>query len=190
MKLRLSWILPLVQLPLAISLLAWGEHSAHSAEVIKKRYDTLYAATPTLICGAINAPARLIAVTSVFFDRFDRAPPTMVGFTLDYVFFMIGVLVLWYLVGRAFDNRQLSHNPRRAAWTATKLFFVGGPSALLGSLYFYGSLQGFRSPGRWNNQIGNIAQSVLLLIWSLVLLGLPVLKLTQRLRLRPNLTPD
>jgi hypothetical protein len=185
MKLRLSWILPLVQLPLAIFLLQWGEHSAHSAEVIHMRYDTLYAATPTLICGGINAPARLLAATSVFFYRVDHAPPTIVGFTLDSVFFMIGLLILWYLVGRAFDNRELSPNPR-AAWTTTKLFLVGGPLVLLGSLFFYDSLQGFLIPERWNNRIGNIAQSVFVLIWSLVLLGLPALKLAQRLRLQPN----
>src|SRR6266478_3743822 len=81
MKLRLSWILPLVQLPLAIFLLEWGEHSAQSADVIRMRYDTLYFATPTLICGGINAPARFLAATSRLFDRVDHAQPTIAGLT-------------------------------------------------------------------------------------------------------------
>jgi hypothetical protein len=181
MKLRLSWILPLVQLPLAIFLLEWGEHSAQSADVIRMRYDTLYFATPTLICGGINAPARFLAATSRLFDRVDHAQPTIAGLTLDYVFFMIGVLILWYLVGRALDNRQLG----RSAWSITKLLLAGGPLALLGSLFFYNGLQGFLTPSRWNNQIGNIAQSLLFMLWSLVFLAVPALKIAQRLRLRP-----
>src|SRR5229473_8018779 len=42
--------------------------------------------------------------------------------------------------------------------------------ALLGSLFFYNGLQGFLTPSRWNNQIGNIAQSLLFMLWSLVFL--------------------
>jgi hypothetical protein len=157
MKLKLSWVLPLVQLPLAIFLLEWGQHSANG---IQRRYDTLYAATPTLICGGINEPARVLARTSIFFDRVDHARPTIFGFILDYVFFMIGIVILWYVVGRTFDNFRLSHNPH-ATWTTTKLCLLGGPLALLGSLCFYVSLQGFLTPWRWNNQIGNIVQSAL-----------------------------
>jgi len=145
------------------------------------RYDTLYFATPTLICGGINAPARFLAATSRLFDRVDHAQPTIAGLTLDYVFFMIGVLILWYLVGRALDNRQLG----RSAWSITKQLLAGGPLALLGSLFFYNGLQGFLTPSRWNNQIGNIAQSLLFMLWSLVFLAVPALKIAQRLRLRP-----
>jgi hypothetical protein len=181
MKLRLSWILPLVQLPLAIFMLEWGEHSAQSAEVIRMRYDTLYAATPTLICIGINAPAKFLAATSYFFDRVDHAQPTIAGLSLDYVFFMIGILILWYLVGRALDNHQLG----RSAWSITKLLLAGGPLALLGSLFFYNSFQGFLTPYRWNNQIGNIGESLLFMVWSLVFLAVPALKIAQRLRLRP-----
>jgi hypothetical protein len=181
MRLKLSWVLPLVQLPLAIFLLEWGQHSANG---IQRRYDTVYAATPRLICGGINEPARVLAATSTFFDRVDHARPTIFGFTLDYVFFVIGIVIF----GRAFDNFRLSDNPH-ATWTTTKLCLVGGPLALFGSLCFYVSLRGFLTPWRWNNQIGKIAQSALVLIWSLVLLGVPALKLAQRLRLRTAQAP-
>src|SRR5579862_6774943 len=116
MKLRLSWILPLVQLPLAIFLLALGERSSHSAEVTRMHYDTPYLATPTLICKGINAPAGLLAITSGLFNRVDHAPPTIFGFTLDYVFFLIGVVILWCIVGSALDERQSAHESR-AIWT-------------------------------------------------------------------------
>ncbi len=118
---------------------------------------------------------------SRLFDRVDHAQPTIVGLTLDYIFFLIGVLILWHLVGRAIDNRQLS----RAAWTTAKILLVGGPLALLGALFFYIALQGFLTPWRWNNQIGNVVQSLLVLLWSFVLFAVPALKIAQRLRLRP-----
>jgi hypothetical protein len=182
MKLRLSWILPLVQLPLAIFLLVWGNHSEQSADVIRMHFDTLYAATPTMICIGINAPARFFAATSRLFDRVDHAPPTIAGLTLDYVFFMIGIVILWYLVGRTLDNRRLG----RSAWSITKLLLIAGPLALLGSFFFYDALQGFLRPGRYNNQIGNISESLLFMMWSLVFLAVPALKVAQRLRLRPG----
>jgi len=186
MKLRLSWILPLVQLPSAIFLLEWGEHSARSADVIRMRYDTLYAATPTLICGGINAPAKLLAATSRLFGRVDHEPPAIFGITLDYVFFLIGVVILWYVVGQALEDRQSAHD-WRPVWTTTKLLLAGGPLALMGSLFFYLSLQGFLSPERWNNLIGGVLQNILILLWSMVLLGVPSLKLVQRLSVPPTL---
>jgi hypothetical protein len=179
MRAKLAWILPGVQLPLALFLLQWGRH-IDAATQRQMRYDTLYVSTPALICDGVNAPARFLAAMSFFFDRVDHAPPTIFGLGLDYVFFLIGIVVLWFLVGRAVDNRQSSRGPG-LAWTSAKLVLVGGPLALMGSLYFYLSLQGFLGPRRWNNPIGDVLHNVLVLLWSLVLLGVPALKLVRRL---------
>ena len=176
MRLKLSWILPVVQLPVAIFLLEWGWRLGVQKQ---NRYDTLYTSTPELICDGVNAPARLLAAMSFFFDRVDHARPTIFGLALDYVFFLTGIVVLWYLVGRALDNRRPSHEPR-PLWTTTKLVLVSGPLALMGSLLFYASLQGFLSPGRWNNSTGNIVHSVMVLLWSAVLFGVPTVKLVRR----------
>ena len=40
-QLRLSWVLPIVQLPLAIVMLEWGRHSG-----VQNRFDTLSLSDP------------------------------------------------------------------------------------------------------------------------------------------------
>ncbi len=176
MRLRMSWILPIIQLPLAIVMLEWGRHSG-----VQNRFDTLHFPTPSLICKGINAPAMVLAAIAYFFDRVDHPQPTIFGSTLDYPLFLIGVVLLWYLVGRTLDSRR-SAAQSSLAWTWPRLLLVGVPLALLGALSFYESLQGFLDPWRWNNRTGNLVQSILVLLWSIVLVGVPGLKLIQRLR--------
>ena len=177
MRLRFTFLLPLAQLLLALFLLRLG---AHLSTGIQRRYDTLYVSTPQLVCAGINAPARLLEGMSHFFYRVDHAPPTIFGFGLDFVSFLIGIVALWLLVGWAVDKRR-SSSELRPVWSAAKLFFVGVPLALLGALFLYSSVQGFMTPWRFNNQTGNILLSVLLLLWSLVLLGIPATHIFRRL---------
>lgn len=180
MQLKLSWTLPIVQLPIAILLLQWARVSG---AVEQQRFDTLYTATPALVCAGINAPARVFEATAGFFDRVDHPIPTIFGFKLDYVFFLVGIGILWYVVGKVLDQRQSSRHEPRPAWTTTKLIITGGPLALLGALLFYVSLQGFLNPWRWSNHVGGIVHSFLFLLWSLILIGVPTLKFVQRLRM-------
>jgi hypothetical protein len=187
MQLSLSWILPIVQVPAAIFLLQWARVSQ---VVQQKRFDTLYSATPALVCGGINAPAMLFSALAALFDRVDHPVPTLFGFTLDYVFFLIGIVILWYVVGSVLDQRQSARREPRLVWTMSTLVLLGGPLALLGALLFYVSLQGLLTPWRWNNYSGNIVRSVLFLLWSFVLIGLPAIKVTQRLRQNTSPTPD
>src|SRR2546422_8254602 len=63
--------------------------------------------------------------------------------------------------------------PRSTLFPYTTLFRSG-------SLFFYNGLQGFLTPSRWNNQIGNIAQSLLFMLWSLVFLAVPALKIDRK----------
>lgn len=177
MQLRLRWVLPIAQLIAAVLLLQWGRHLEGS----QSRFDTLYFPTPALVCKGINAPATVLAGVAFFFDRVDHPRPTIFGSTLDYPLFIIGILILWYLVGRVLDSWR-STGKSFLAWTWLRLVFIGGPLAVLGALFLYESLQGFRDPWRWNNRTGNLVHSVLLLLWSIVLIGLPGLKLIQRLR--------
>jgi ABC-type phosphate/phosphonate transport system permease subunit len=114
-------------------------------------------------------------------DRVDHPQPSIFGFRLEYIFFLLGIVVLWFLVGRLLDRRQTSSG-QPGVWTRARLVFVGGPLALYGAFFLYNGLQGLTTPWRWNNYWGNIAQSILVLLWSLVLIGIPALKLAQRFR--------
>ena len=89
-QLRLSWVLPIVQLPLAIVMLEWGRHSG-----VQNRFDTLYFPTPALVCRGINAPATVLSALAFFFDRIDHERPTIFGSTLDYPLFLVGIVILW-----------------------------------------------------------------------------------------------
>jgi hypothetical protein len=169
-----------MQFLLALCLLHWGKHM--EAETQRRmRYDTLYMSTPALICTGFNAPARLLLTAmSLFFQRVDHAPPTIFGLGLDYVLFLIGVIALWFLVGSVLDQRRSSPEPRRV-WSGAKLFLVGVPLSLMGALFLYASVSGCIDRWRFNNQTGNLLQSILFLLWSLILLGVPATSLCRRL---------
>jgi hypothetical protein len=86
------------------------------------------------------------------------------------------VVVLWYLLGRLLGRRGSVAAPKQRQTTATRL-----SEQLLvmiwGACLFFGALQSFRDPGRYNNPVGNLAQGILLLAWSFVLVILPGLTL-------------
>ena len=155
-------------------MLDWGRHSGAQG-----RFDTLYFPTPALVCTGINAPATVLSALAFFFERVDHPRPTIFGSTLDYPLFLVGVIILWYLVGRTLDSWR-STGKSALPWTRPRLIFVGGPLALLGALFFYESMQGFLDPYRLNNRIGNMGHSVLALLWSAVLIGVPIVKYVRR----------
>src|SRR5262245_5669312 len=166
-QLKLTWALPTGQLAVAIFLLEWGNRS-HG----QKRFDTLYSATPTLICGGINAPARVLAAMASFFDRIDRPEPEIFGLPIDYIFFLTGIVILWMLVGWSLDRKRFS-STGRSAWSPLQRVLVGVPLVMVGILLFYQGVHGLLTPGRFNNYAGNVAQSLLFLLWSVVLIALP-----------------
>jgi hypothetical protein len=178
-RLKLSFVLPVIQLALALVLLHWGDQ-IEVATVRRMRYDTLYVSTPTLICDGINEPAKFLAAVSFFFERVDQAPPTIFGMDMDHTLFLAGIIVLWILVGWTLDKCRSSRETR-PAWNIAKILLVGLPLSLMGAVSLYGGLQGLMTPTNWNNEIGTIMHSILLLIWSLVLLGIPAKRVVRRL---------
>src|ERR1700730_7072894 len=175
-QLKFSIVLPVVQFILAILLLEWADRAS------RPRFDTLYYPTSQLVCAGINAPATILIGFAGLFDRVDHAPPPIFGLGLDEVFFFIGVLILWFLVGKVLDRRW-SPGERPAKWTVIRLLSLGVPLELLGALLFYEGLHGILTPGRWNNYFGNIVQNILVLLWSLILIVSPALKFAQRVRM-------
>jgi hypothetical protein len=168
-----------IQVALAIALLHWGDQ-IEVATVRRMRYDTPYVSTPTLICTGINAPARFLAGISFLFQRFDHPPPTIFGLDMYDTFFLIGIIMLWFLVGWTLDKRRASME-KRPVWSIAKILLVGVPPSLMGVVLLVAGLQGFITPTCCNNGIGTMLHSILFLIWSLVLLGIPAKNLIRRL---------
>jgi hypothetical protein len=174
LQLKCSIVLPIAQLILAIFLL----------EVVGRArtpqgFDNLYYSTSQLVCVGINAPATIFIGLSGLFDRVDHASPTILGLQLDEIFFFIGVLILWFVIGRALDQRW-SPDEFPSKWTKFRLVLLGVPLELLGGFLFYQGLRGFLTPGRWNNYFGNIVQSTLVVVWSVILIVSPVLKFVRQ----------
>jgi hypothetical protein len=103
-KLRLALVLPVIQFAIAAILLQW----AYRAPI--PRGSEAYVPTVRLVCRGLNAPALLFRMLDPFRlgPPFDSGPRSMLGFDRDDLFFLVGVIVAWYLVGRALDHRRSS----------------------------------------------------------------------------------
>ena len=153
-KLRLALVLPITQFIVATILLHWG---------VRVEF---YAPTPRLICWGLNAPALLF--TSLDPGRWGPTfawwPGSIIGVDMDDVFFLAGVIVVWYVVGRALDQRRTSVSAARRLGMVTTLI-VQVLLLALGALLLVGGLWDLR---HW--QFGVVGQppwrAVITLMWS------------------------
>jgi hypothetical protein len=163
-------ILPAIQLVVAATLLQWGYHSP------APRGSEVYVPTTRLICQGLNAPALLFR----FFNpigwgqRFDRIPRWIFGFDTDDLFFLAGVIVVWYLVARALDRRR-ALRPTRARKIAP---VVDTLLLSLGVILFFAGLQEMMYP-RYNNPKDALG-AFLTLMWSITLIFLSSRRLVRR----------
>jgi amino acid transporter len=112
-KLRFAVILPVVQLIIALALFKWGERQWEGKG--------LFVPTGRLLCHALNAPALLFLRLLDLFP--DWSAPRICGFYFDEIFFLPGVAVVWYLVGRALDRRVTPHAQSQSRKTIPKALF-------------------------------------------------------------------
>lgn len=133
-KLKLAFILPIIQFFLAAILvqLSYRAPRPPGAEY--------YVPTVWLICRGLNAPAQLLSalVPITWGPASEWLPNPVLGFYKGDVFFLVGVIVVWYLVGRVLDRRRTQETPgRRRTFTA----LVAHPLLLAtGGLLFFSGL--------------------------------------------------
>jgi len=160
-KLRLRFVLPVIQLAIAGILLQWG----YRATVPRGLH--LYVPTQRLICQGLNAPALLFRTLDPigWGPAWNRLPRSILAFDTDDLFFLAGVAVVWYFVGRALDHRgELRRTARSRIVTA---LIMSGVLAL-GVLFAWAGLPGLIHP-RYNNPNDRVA-AVLTLTWSAALI--------------------
>lgn len=165
MKLKFATILPIIQFAIAAILLQCG-YRTH----IPRRSE-MYMPTTRLICRGLNAPALLFRILNPISwgPRFDWVPRSILGFDTDDVFFLLGVIVIWYLMGRALDRRG---DARVGGWIGILLRFAISLILLgLGVILVLAGLHDF-GPGRPNNPSFPLG-AVLTLAWAIVLIFLP-----------------
>jgi hypothetical protein len=173
-RVGLAWILPLVQLLLAIGLLHWG-----SRTFPPKRFDTLWMPTATMICQGINAPALPLSIFGRLFGVVDQAPPSFLGFGPGELFFLAGVIIIWCLIGRVLDGHSFRDTSGGLGHTLLNVFLMAW-----GILLFCMALAPLRNPGFLNNRFGNVVEGILFVCWSLLLVITSVLRFARTLRRR------
>jgi len=175
-KVRFSLILPLAQLPLAVAMLEWARRV-----VAPQRWDTFYWPTPALVCYGINGPAIFFKLLVFPFTRGQPFWPSvsMLGYGLEDLSFFVGVVILWFFVGRALDRiMSVEELPERRLIGLSVLLNVF--VAFLGIALFLLGIKSLRTPGRWNNYSGNVTESILFLAWAFILIVVASLRLKQR----------
>jgi len=99
-KLRLAAVLPIVQFVVAVLLLQWGY----------RIHIPMYLPTADLVCQGLNAPALLSRFPLYAVQEWEPESAwvsrPMLGLYGGDVFFLVGVIVVWFLVGRALDRRR------------------------------------------------------------------------------------
>ncbi len=162
-KLRLSLSLPLIQFLVAAILLQWGYRTPVPPG------SEAYVPTSRLICRGLNAPALLFRIFDPFVwgQEWTRIPRSLLGFDTGDVPFLVGVIVLWYLVARGLEKKEtlkITDRSRKAAvLAAISLLSLGLFLASVG-LHDLG-------PGRPNNTSPPVG-AVLTLVWSIALIFL------------------
>jgi hypothetical protein len=163
-KLKLAWFLPVIQFVIAAILLQWG----YRAPV--PRGSELYVPPSRLICLGLDAPALLFRLLDPvpWGPEFDWIPRSILGFDTDDLFFLVGVIVVWYLAGRALDHLW---TPRTAKRGSMAIVFVKCSLLLAAGviLFFFGLQQlGPHPPNYPAPTVG----AVLTLMWSVALIFL------------------
>jgi hypothetical protein len=175
MRLRFSLVLPLAQLLLAVTMREWARRGHWP-----KALDTLYFPTADLVSKGINGPATLFKILELPFYLKDYWPRSILGLTPEELLFFVGVVVTWYLVGRALDRYIYSKGSGLTRLTVGQVT-TSLLSVLLGIFMFLGTLTCFSNPDQQNNPIGYSALGILLLVWSVFLVGVPTLRLARQI---------
>jgi hypothetical protein len=180
LTMRMSRILPVIHLIFAMILLKWGEYYAHPAWWVRGMYSSFWVPTAVLVCYGINAPAyRLVpALNTLVLGRFI---PKIAGFFPEEQLLLVGVVVLWYLVGKEID-----------AWRRPEEFSFAKPGAgkmvRNGIVLLYGMLllvtMNFHDTD--NNRLGDLIERILWFVWALILIFLPARKLLIMVRRKPS----
>ena len=157
-KLKLAVALPVVQAILAATLL-YVAGPLRGPPV----------ATARLICMGLNAPA-------VFFSFLGLG--TVFGIDGSDLSFLVGVIVVWYLVGRALDRRWV---PRTIEESVMVPAVARGFLLAMGGLLLYIGLFDFQDP-TFDNLSHRPERGILTVLWSCSLIFLSGRALVRMIR--------
>ena len=173
-KIKLAAILPATQLAFAAALL-------RIADRVDIPYGTeLYVPTARLICMGLNAPALLFRFLDpiMWGPRFAVLPSSLLGFDTHDLFFLIGVTVVWCVVGRALDRRgtlESALEGRSIGAVLVQLLLLA-----LGVLLFMAGVHDLEHPA--SNNPNQPIRAFLTFVWSVSLVWVSGLAILRRFR--------
>lgn len=164
-KLRWSWALPIIQLAVAVTLVQYSYHAPLPPGV------DLSVPPAWTICRGIDAPAILFRTFGHYVIRIgtrspeEGAPEKILGFYTDDWLFLAGVVLVWYLVGRALQRRWRARETRAAQNVIAALVSYSLQVAS-GVLLLFMGVHDLQYP----NSSYSDAAAFLILSWALILM--------------------
>ena len=177
-KLRFQIALPIAQLLLAGALIESGRRGFRPSGL-----DFPYPPTSVLICNGISAPAMMFSVGASLLlpGEPDRTAVSVLGFGAKELFFLLGVIFVWFFVGRLIDRRHGVPASGRHAKSIAKPVLDMALMLLSILVLLLGAAPLFYSRG-FANPTGAKAASVLWFAWFFVLFFLPGIDLVRHVR--------
>ena len=184
-RLKLALVLPAVQVGITAVLTQWADRvswillgSSRAPGPLAHLH--LFVIELRVIWRGVNAPAFPLGQLAWVLSAY-----RILGFGVDDLFYLVGVLILWYLVGRKLDRRRFGIAAAESGTMATRILFPLFMMAL-GMFLFALSLVDFREEfsfarGYYIRYYG-LAVSILFLLWSLALM------ISSGLKLRHNIS--
>jgi len=180
-KIKVALFLPVFHFLLAVILLRWAV--LYPAAPVPM--DTPYVPITRLVCWGISAPAERLRILSFLVpNRIDQKLLHATGFYSDTLIFLVGVVILWYLIGRAIDFHWFAKNPARTN-SALRNTLLNWLMLVCGIYLFIVSVVNFNDPLRHPkdaNLVGNVVEALLFFAWSIVLMFLPARRLLDAIR--------
>jgi hypothetical protein len=181
-KAKLAFLLPTIQVAVAVALIELGNRAPWP---FPPHGDELYVPAARMVCLGINAPAWMLTLLVSVIPL-----PKMYAFSLrteDFIL-LVGVFVVWYLIGRRLDRGGVLEICIRSRRTTLGKILVNGGLLVLSGLLLNWAIQGFRSPGRYNNPLGNLIEAAFSLAWAVALTLFSGRKLLGMIRTKRTLT--
>jgi hypothetical protein len=175
-KLRLGFVLPVVQIVIAVILLQLDYRTAAPYG------SDSYVPAVRWICRGLNAPALTFRMLHPYFwgVTWDWVPRYILGFVADDFLLLVGVAVVWYFVGRAVDKRRSGEvRENQLVIRLAKSAFL---LALGGTLALAGLREWSQSAILWLVAPGRLVGALLILIWAASLITISCIGIVRVVR--------
>jgi hypothetical protein len=162
-KLKWTFILPIVQFAIFLTLIHW------------QTIEIPLLGNLGALCFAINSPGLFIYGIFLRMAPVRWLPPYVLNIRSDHFIFLVGVVVQWYFVGRELDKLKSSKSSAGAKLTSAAI--VGYLLAIAWGIYLiFNAMEGIL-------QVLHLTiESVIVLLWAAILIILSTLRLGKNFR--------